>query len=219
MKDSSFERLGGLLAIVAGAGGLFYTIAFIVLQNGLLSALFLTIVGLASSAAVVALYGRLTNTSSGFARYALLLGLLGTIGAAIHGGYDLANAIHPPSTASPTIASLPSQIDPRGLLTFGITGVALLIFSWLITRSTLLPRGLGYLGYLSGLLSILLYLGRLIILQPTDPILLVPALLNGFIAGPLWYIWLGIALWQQAMVTSPAYQGPERRMAERRQAI
>ncbi len=219
MRDNSFERFGALAAMVAGAAGFFYAIAFIVLQNALLSALFLTIAGLASSAAVVALYDRLINTSSGFARYALLLGLLGTLGAAIHGGYDLANAINPPAAASPAFDNLPSQIDPRGLLTFGITGIALLVFAWLITRSTVLPRGLGYLGYLSALLSILLYMGRLIVLQPSNPIILVPALVNGFIVNPLWYIWLGIALWQPVMVTTPAYQGQERRMAERRQAL
>ncbi len=219
MRDTSFERFGGLLATVAGVAGFFYAVAFIVLQNALLSALFLTIVGLASSAALVAVYGRLYNTSSGFARYALLLGLIGTLGAAIHGGYDLANAINPVTTTAPGVADLPSQIDPRGLLTFGITGIALFLYSWLITRSTQLPAALGYLGYLSALLSIILYLGRLIVLQPTNPFVLVPALLNGFIVTPIWYVWLGITLWQRAMVTSPTYQGQDRRMADRRQAI
>lgn len=219
MRDTSFEHLGGTLAIVAGVAGFFYAIAFIVLQYPLLAALFLTIGGLASAAALVALYDRLYTTSAGFARYALLLGLVGTLGAAIHGGYDLANAINPVTTAPAGVADLPSQIDPRGLLTFGVTGIALLVFAWLITRSTQMPRALGYLGYLTAILSIVLYLGRLIVLQPSNPVILVPALLNGFILSPIWYIWLGLTLWQHVMVTSPSYQGPDRRMVERRQAI
>ncbi|MDP9243568.1 MAG: hypothetical protein M3O77_00615 [Chloroflexota bacterium] len=53
--------------------------------------------------------------------WALALGLAGALGAALHGGYDLANAINPP--ASDPIANLPSPIDPRGLLTFGVSGL------------------------------------------------------------------------------------------------
>jgi hypothetical protein len=39
-----------------------------------------------------------------------------------------------------------------------------------------------------------LYLGRLIVLDPTSPVILVPALLNGFLVNPALYIWLGLAL-------------------------
>jgi len=110
----------------------------------------------------------------------------------VHGGYDLANAINPPRSLS---ADLPSQIDPRGLLTFGLAGVALFVISWLILKGGRLPKGLGYLGYLSGLLLIVLYLGRLIILSSASPVILVPAVLNGFLVNPIWYVWLGVALW------------------------
>jgi hypothetical protein len=43
-------------------------------------------------------------------------------------------------------------------------------------------------------LLVALYLGRLIILDPTSPVILVPALLNGFLVNPALYIWLGLAL-------------------------
>jgi hypothetical protein len=35
----------------------------------------------------------------------------------------------------------------------------------------------------------------LIILDPKNPIVLVDALLSGFIVNPVWYVWLGIVLW------------------------
>ena len=130
--------------------------------------------------------------SSPFERFA------GALGAAIHGGYDLANALNPPADlpadVAAALAALPSQVDPRGLLTFCVAGIGLLVVSWLIVRGGTLPRGLGYLGYVLAILLILIYLGRLIILDPTNPLLLVPVLLAGFLANPAFYIWLGFAL-------------------------
>ena len=59
-----------------------------------------------------------------------------------------------------------------------------------ITRS----RGVGYLAYLSAFLLAVLYLGRLIILDPSNPVILIPALLNGFVISPVLYLLLGFAL-------------------------
>lgn len=56
------------------------------------------------------------------------------------------------------------------------------------------PRGLAYLGYVSGVLLVLIYLGRLIILSASNPLVLGPAAIEGFIVNPAWYIWLGLAL-------------------------
>ncbi len=39
-----------------------------------------------------------------------------------------------------------------------------------------------------------LYLGRLIVFDPTSPVILVPALLNGFLINPIFYLWLGQTL-------------------------
>ncbi len=85
-------------------------------------------------------------------------------------------------------------MDPRGLLTFGVAGVALLLIAWLIARGGSFPKGLGYLAYLSAVLLLALYLGRLIILDPANPVILIPALLNGFLINPVLYIWLGVSL-------------------------
>jgi hypothetical protein len=188
-----YERFAGLCAVLAGLTGFLYSIAFVVLRSNLLSALFLMLVGLVTTVVVVALYQRLRAVDQSFALWALLLGLAGALGSAVHGGYDLSNALHPPAQLN---ADLPNQIDPRGLLTFGVAGLGLWVVAWLITRAADLPKTLGYLGYLAAALLIVLYLGRLIVLDATSPLIVVPALLAGFIASPLWYVWLGLTLWR-----------------------
>ena len=189
-RSVTFERFAGVCAILAGVSGLLYALAFVVLKDELLSGLFLMLSGLLTTAALVAVYERLRETDPSFALLALLLGIAGALGSAVHGGYDLANVINPPAS----MPDLPSPVDPRGLLTFGVAGVALLTASWLIVRGRRFPRGLGYLGYVSAILLLALYPGRLIFLDPTNPVILVPALLNGFLVDPIFYIWLGLAL-------------------------
>lgn len=187
-----FERLSALCAILAAAVGLLYAVAFIVLRNSLLSGLALMLGGLLTTAVMVALYERLRQADPAFALWALLLGTVGTLGTALHGGYDLANALQPPDV----LPSLPSEVDPRGLSTFGLTGLAIVAIAWLIGRSGQFPRGLGYLGYLLAILTFTLYLGRLIVLDPANPAIAVPALLTGFVVNPAWYAWLGVVLWR-----------------------
>ncbi len=194
-KSSSIERFAGLNAILAGIAGLLYSISFVLLKNDLLIALFLMLGGLFSTAVLVAVYNRLKETDATFALWAFLLSIAGAFGAIIHGGYDLANAINPP-VVNVALASLPSTIDPRGLLTFGVAGLGIFCIAWLMGRGRQFPRGLSYLGYLLAILLVVLYLGRLIILDPKNPIVLVDALLSGFIVNPLWYLWLGVVLWQ-----------------------
>ncbi len=215
MRYSSFDRFSGAMALAAGIAGFLYALSFIILRNVLLSALFLTVVGFVTTAVVVALYYRVRLPDPGFALWGLILGLVGAVGSAIHGGYDLANSINPPATALPNaFSALPSQVDPRGLLTFGSMSVSLWVFSWLIARSNTFPRFVGYLGFFSSILLIILYLARLTILDPSNPLILVPAVVNGFIVSPLFYFMLGVALWRkQEMV--PEWTGPERRRVVR----
>ena len=189
--SDAYQRFAGICAVLAGVFTLVYSIAFIVLANVTLSSLALLATGLLGTIVVVALYERVRLTDASFALWALVLTLAGALGAALHGGFDLAGALHPYTLAD---ANAPSAIDPRGLLTFGATGIGVFVFAWLILRGQDLPRGLGYLGYVVAVLQIILYLGRLVVLDATSPIIVVPALLAGFIATPIWYAWLGVSL-------------------------
>lgn len=191
-----FERFAGACAIAVGVGTILYSVSFIVALRTTLptavtaAALLLLLGGLLTTPVAVALYLRLRPAEEGFALWALLLALVGAAGSAVHGGFDLARLAGPPTLPTET----PNAVDPRGLLTFGIAGVALFVFAALIRRGGGLPRGLGVLGMVAGGLLVFIYLGRLIIFDPTNPVLLVAAVLGGLVLTPAWYVWLGISL-------------------------
>ncbi len=85
-------------------------------------------------------------------------------------------------------------MDPRGLLTFGMSGLGLLVLTWQSRRSGTLPSNMAALGMLVGVLLVIIYLGRLIILTPTNPLVAIPAAATGFLLSPAFYIWLGMEL-------------------------
>ena len=188
-----YERFAAVCAFGAAGCALIYAVALLFLGNAVVSSLLLATGALLSAAAVVAVYGRLRVTDEGFALLALLLGLAGALGAAVHGGYDLANALQG-RPADP----VPNPVDPRGLLTFGAAGIGTLIASWLILRSRVFPRGLGYLGLALGALLVVLYLATLLVANARSPLVAVPALLTGLVVNPAWYAWLGVTLWRES---------------------
>lgn len=183
-----FDHAAAVAAAATGVLGLLYAVAFVVRRSATLSATCLLLGALASTLALVALHERAARESAPLARWALLVATLGALGAAAHGGYDLANALHPPAAADP---ALPSAVDPRGLLTFGLTGIGTLTFALLLRRDPSFPRALPALGALSGVLSIALYVGRLVVLDPASTLIAAPAVAEGFVVAPLW--WLGVA--------------------------
>lgn len=191
----TYERFAGVCAILAGAFTLLYSISFILLINEPLSSFCLLVNGLLATAVLVAVYERLRTADPSFALWGLLLGLAGALGSALHGGYDLAAVLREHAAVDP---NLPAAMDPRGLLTFGASGIGLWVFAWLIVRSKQLPQRLGYLAYAVAALQIILYLGRLIVFDAKNPVIVIPALLAGFIATPVFYLWLGITLWRGA---------------------
>ena len=200
MNSTTFDRAGGMCAILGGAIGFLYSLAFIVIARSnpdlvaLLSALFLMLGGLFSSVALGAVYLRVRAVDPGWALMALLFGLAAALSTALHGSYDLANVINPPDVNVPNLANLPSQVDPRGFMTFGIAGLSVIVFAMLIGRASGWPKGLSGLGFVLGALLIVVYLGRLIILTPTSLLIVIPAALTGFVVNPAWYIWLGVTL-------------------------
>lgn len=189
-----FQRTAGLAAILAALIGLLYSVSFVILQNALLYSICLMIGGLLSLVVMVALFERLGEVDAQVAMLGLMLGAVSALGAAIHGGYDLANVLHPPADLPAGVAALPSQIDPRGLLTFGVAGLAVLIAGGLMRRHPRFSPGFAALTFVLGGLLIVVYLGRLIVLTPASPLVLLPAALTGFVVNPLWYLLLGMNL-------------------------
>ncbi len=189
--NKTFQAVSSASAILAGVFAFAYAYFFVIAKDVTYYSFFLLLLGIILIEVVVALYGRLKNVNEDIARVALVFGVIGAAGMAIHGGYDLANAINPPALLN---ADLPNQVDPRGLLAFGFTGLAIFKFSWLMSKDKKISKGLAWLGFISGILLVIIYIARLTVLDPTNPILLYPVLINGFILNPLWYLWIGIVL-------------------------
>lgn len=198
----AYERDAGATAIVAGVCGIVYSVAFLggvvagwAPSAGLAVASVALMLGaLLSVAVLIAVYRRLEGDDVAVGLVGLVLVVIGAAGAMAHGGYDLANLLHPPVADVLGDAQLPNPVDPRGLLTFGVSGLGLLVLALLARGNGILPRGLATLGVVVGLLLIVVYLGRLIILTPTNPVVAVAAGLTGLVLSPAFYIWLGLEL-------------------------
>jgi hypothetical protein len=130
---------------------------------------------------------------------------IGVLGSAIHGGFDLALQVHPAFDTP----GIPNEVDPRSLLTFGVTGLGLLILSWVIRRpSSGLPAALGGLGMALGFFLVAIYVARLFILDTNNLFLLGLAGVTGIIIHPVWFVWLGRSLRAGAeQVSSSAPRG------------
>lgn len=183
-----------VVAFLAALAGLAYSVSFVFIKENLWNGLFLMLGGLLGGLVLATLYSILKATDSGLALIGLLLATVGMGGAIIHGGYDLALGVNPVPALPAGVTDLPSQVDPRGLLTFGISGLAIAVFTWLMQRSRQFLVPLIYTGWFLALLMEILYLGRLIILDAKNPLIVVAALLAGFIVSPLWYILVGLRL-------------------------
>jgi len=193
----SFDRFAGWASILAGVAGIGYALAFVVLKNGPLSAQFLTLAPLFAVAGLVAVFERVRSIDSGYATLALALGAFGSLAASTHGVYDLSNALHAPAAALP--ADVPSALDPRGYGTFALTGLAVLILAGLAGRSTELPSWVSPLGTVLGTFLVLTFLARLIVLDATSLLVLLPALVSGLLS-PIFFLLLGAWLlgWRRA---------------------
>jgi hypothetical protein len=186
--SSRFETLAGWSAGGAAVAGAVYAVAFVVLKNDGLSGAALMLAPLFAMPALIAVYGRLRGVDGGIALLGLVLGLAGGVGAFAHGGFDLANALHPPDAPS----GFPNYVDPRGLMTFGASGLALAVLAWLAGESGDLPSWIRPVGLVLGVVLIATWLGRMIVLDATSLLVLGPALVAG-VLSPLFY--LGLARW------------------------
>jgi hypothetical protein len=200
MLSSSFARFSGLSAILVGIGGFVYAVLFAIIvageaPRGVRELWFATLVlgAIISTVVSVALYQRLRETDVSVALLALLLGLSGALGGIMHGGSNLSRIIETPGRGVPEV-----PLDPRGILRYGVAGLALLLVGWLILRGGLFPRWLGLLAYAGGAVLVFIYVGRLYeFITPETKITLTPPFLFGFVLYPALYIGLGFELMRE----------------------
>jgi hypothetical protein len=145
---------------------------------------------LLSTLVISHLASSVSSVNQSVTSWALAIGLIGATLSLIHGGYDLANQIHPPATDLLGDAGYPNPVDPRGLATFGLLGLSFLILTTLAARSDRYSAGLARLGQALGVIMVVIYLGRLIILDPAHPVVRV-ALAAGVAANTIFLSLLG----------------------------
>ncbi len=211
--NRSFERFGGLSAIIVGALSILYAIFYLVIarQNEALGALgswmILSLSGIFSSAAFVALYLRLRPSSEGFALWGLALGLFSSFATLTHGAYQalllttLPVAADSQRAAIELVRMVPSPIDPAGLGTFGLIGLASLVTGLIIIVGGRLPRALGYLAVVNAVLLIVLFFASA---AGAQTLILISGGLTSVIVGPVWWVWLGRALQRESTPTAMA---------------
>jgi hypothetical protein len=193
MPSSPLERAARSTALTVAVGGVVYSVLFVVaVKSGSSAAataswLVLLVIALLSSAVLVVVYQRMREADPATSLWALVLAMAGAYGSLAHAGYALASADN-------RTADVVSQADPRGLATFGFTGLALLLFALVIRRAAVLPSGLGTLGLVFGVLLVLTYLGRLVLVDPNNLALLAIAAVAGLVVHPWWWAWLGLSL-------------------------
>lgn len=193
-RTASFDRFAGVAGICTGILSLLYAVFYLLVKgplHDLLPSLFLSLGGLLATAVAIALYARVRETEPLFAAWAVALALFGQMGAAVHGAYGFAQVVTP-GLRGPDLSKLPNPFDPLGFLAFGVVGISILVFAWLIVRSGSLPRSLGYLGYVLGVALLVLFLGSLFVNSTSSLFVLVPGAVASLIATPAWNIWLGL---------------------------
>jgi hypothetical protein len=201
MVSRSFARVAGVGGVVAGVAALAYSVTFaVVVQDGArwaswTSTVVLGVGALAALPVLVALFQRVRATDESFALLAFVVGVLGAAGTLLHAAYDLANLANPPATASgaaSALADLPSATDPRGFATFLLAGLTLGGFSLLLGLDG--SRRLAWLGGAAAPMLVVVWIGRLTVLDPKSAWLAPFVVGSGFVAVPLWYVLVGWSL-------------------------
>jgi hypothetical protein len=207
----SFGRVAAAYAAASVLGALAFAAVFVVLVwvdgvprgvEGLWRGL-LIVGALLFVALLVGAYERLRAADEGLALLTVLLGVAGAVGGLLHGGTQLAAAITPARDAP--------DLDPRGILRYGVTGLAMLALSWLAARGGA-PRAVVLLSAAGGALLVFIYAGLLgELITPTDRPTLVPPILYGFVVAPLWLAAVARWLWApdgaSARVGRPKWTG------------
>ncbi|MGH2573478.1 MAG: hypothetical protein ACRDGU_08375 [Actinomycetota bacterium] len=197
---TAFQSFAGTAAIAVGIGGLVYAILFAYIVAGAprwiheLWFLSLMLGAAMSTLVIVAVYLLLRSADEGFALWALLLGLAGTLGGILHGASNLLRILRPPNGFALTF-DIVVTLDPFGVLRYGMAGMSLLVVAFLVLRGGRFPNGLGYLAYVGGALLVFIFFGRLgDFITPDNRVSLIPPLLFGFVVYPAFYVWLGLEL-------------------------
>jgi drug/metabolite transporter (DMT)-like permease len=191
MTDT-FRRTAAPAALLAAAGSVVFTVTFaLYVRESYRWALWAStitriVTGLLLVVVFVALQAFVRDREPDLGRVAAGIGVVGALASVLHAAYDLADLAKPQHVTS----DLPSQVDPRGFATFALVGLAMLLFAWFARRVDALPSWTTIAGLAAGALLVILWLGRMIALDPNDDVIRVAALASGLVAVPAFEVGL-----------------------------
>jgi hypothetical protein len=203
----SFQRFAGCSAVAVAAVGVTFTVAFsVVVREGdrwakWVSAVTLAGGGLLMVPVLIALFALLREREPEFAFLGILLGAVGALATAAHGAFDVAGLS---KAVKPDLSDVPNFVDPRGFSTFGLTALALLIFGVIGLRTGGLDRTVARLAVLAAVLLVVLYVGRLTVLDPEANVIKATALISGLVVNPAFFVAFARSLLRTAPAPAPA---------------
>jgi hypothetical protein len=195
---ATFGRIAVVSAVLAAVASVVFTGAFaVVAEEGdrwaqwtawaaLLGG------GLVALPVMVALRAVLVGGEPQVALVGLLLGVAGALGSSIHAAFELSLLANPVDGPG-----VPNAVDPRGFMTYGVTGLALLVFGGLLVRDRRLGREPGWLALAGGALFVVVFVSRLTVLDPQTNVIRVAAISSGLAVVPAFYLVLAWALYRR----------------------
>jgi hypothetical protein len=87
---------------------------------------------------------------------------------------------------------VPMGVDPQFVLRYGVVGFWMFVVNILALKGGKLPKILGVVGIVAAILYWLLGFSDLLGVAST--LRQIVAVAGGMIAGPVWYIWVGVRL-------------------------
>lgn len=221
MRDMSLARVGAIAAIVLGLLQTLASILYLLLPTDLrvgvpgarllpafhrdpsllpLDLTLLALVGVAGLAVVPAVSALVRAGADGLVGWTATLATVGYAVSAVSyfltlGRLPKVADAYVAGDAATKAAIIPfwkSTLDWQGFWQFAAIGVWILVVSLLALRSRALSAPLAYAGLALGVLSILAPIG---VIQGNSGFLNILVAL-AVILSPIWYIWMGLALWQ-----------------------
>jgi len=208
MQSRNFDRFAAGMAYLSALIALAYSASFgyyvkrgdawaQYTSSGLLMA-----GGLIGLPVLVALFQRVRHVDEGFALVGLLVAVAAAFGSVLHGAHDVAVFANP--AQAPGSPDYPSYTDPRGFATFALFGLGLIVLSALLRG--VLSKTISTVGIVSGLLTIVVYIGRVTVLDPKRWWVAIAAFASGVVGVPLWNILVGRELARPALAARGALQ-------------
>jgi hypothetical protein len=197
MTSPLFDRTASWMAYLSAAVALAYSMSFgYYVREGdrwaqYTSSGLLIAGGLIGLPVLVAVYMRVRRVDEGFAIVALVIAIAAALGSVLHGAHDVAVFANPDKVT--TGADYPNFTDPRGFSTFALFGLAMIVLA-AMTRIAAFPKPIALVGAITGALSIVVYIGRVTVLDPKRWWVATAAVGAGVFGVPLWNVLVARAL-------------------------